>query len=460
MMWIVGLVVATAVVTLLAMQVGVRRALLHEMDGFLLESVAELGSLLESESLEAVIQVETAADKIRQQRRQRFVEVLSADGTSLWSSRGSDFAALSGLPLNDLRPTSMAGFRVVQKQVRGNKGELFVARVGIPLDLIDTDVARVDALALTLAAVVLVVAPLIGYWLAGRAVRVLGDLIDRTARLRPAQLVDRLPLRGAGDELDQLANTINGLLDRLASHLSRREDFVANAAHELRTPVAAIRATAEVALNSERSKSEYESLLEDVIEECSALELLVGQLLLLSESDADRLRIHGERVPLDEVVRQSAAMFSPVAELSEIALQVHTAPAFVEGNRPHLKQLVNNLLDNALQHTPRGGTIRVELEVDDAAEKTRLTVSDSGTGIAAHDLPHIFERFYRGDKSRSYTSANRGTGLGLSICQTIVEAHAGSISAESLAEEGAVFTVELPLAVESLRLAPHATMHG
>jgi signal transduction histidine kinase len=301
-------------------------------------------------------------------------------------------------------------------------------------------------------------------------------MIRTTARLRPGELGQRMPIRGTGDELDSLARTINGLLDRITSYLKQEHDFLANAAHDLRTPLAAIRSSVEVALSGRRTEAEYHELLALVIDQCSALQTLVNQLLLLAETDADRLQTDPEPVALDQVVARATEMFEAVAEFHGIELRTAgLAPALVAGNRHHLRQVVNNLLDNAIKFTAanlpaqaepgtNGGpparesggrpTIDVELVRDDQRQQVRLRVTDGGIGIAAEHLPHIFERFYRSDKVRGRDSATHGNGLGLSICKAIVEAHSGTIQVRSQLGHGTVFIVNLPLAASP---APRAT---
>jgi signal transduction histidine kinase len=184
-----------------------------------------------------------------------------------------------------------------------------------------------------------------------------------------------------------------------------------------------------------------------MIDECSALEMLVNQLLLLAETEADALKIHGERVRLDELVQQSVGMFEGVADYKGIALRAEvSAEAAVEGNRHHLRQVLNNLIDNAIKFTPQDGRITVELDRDDVKNLAILRVRDSGQGIAADDLPHVFERFFRSDRSRPREGETRGTGLGLSICEAVVKSHGGRISVTSDPGKGATFTVSMPLA--------------
>ncbi|HLQ46007.1 MAG TPA: HAMP domain-containing sensor histidine kinase, partial [Planctomycetaceae bacterium] len=296
------------------------------------------------------------------------------------------------------------------------------------------------------AAVVFVAAPLLGYWLAGRMTGYLAEVIHTAARLHPDQLQERLPLRGTDDELDQLAKTINLLLDRIARHLQERRDFLANAAHELRTPLAAIRSSAEVALGGDRSAEEYEELLGEIIEEGIALEALVNQLLLLSETEADWLKLRGERFAFDEVVLKAVEMFRGVAETKEIELVIGTVDhADLEGNRQHLRQVLNNLLDNAIKFTPDGGRVSISLKRDVAREQLLLEIRDSGIGIRPEDLPSVFQRFFRGDNARRREPEHQGTGLGLSICRAVVEAHGGHITASSQLGQGTTFVVTLPL---------------
>ena len=266
-------------------------------------------------------------------------------------------------------------------------------------------------------------------------------------------------MRGTGDELDSLARTINGLLDRIADYLQQEHDFLANAAHDLRTPLAAIRSNVEVALSGNRSEEEYRELLGLVMEQCSALQTLLNQLLLLAETDANRLQTDSEPVPLDEVVKRVVEMFEGVAEELGVDLVVaeRLPSAPVAGRRHHLRQVVSNLIDNALKFTAARraagftadglqGRVTIALERDDETSRVRLRVIDNGIGIGSADVSHVFERFYRADKSRARDVAVTGTGLGLSICKAIVDAHGGAIHVKSRPGEGATFTVVLPLA--------------
>jgi signal transduction histidine kinase len=295
------------------------------------------------------------------------------------------------------------------------------------------------------ASVIFLIAPACGYWLAGRATKPLADIIGTMARLRPSNLDERLPLRKTGDELDRLSATFNTLLDRIGLYLDEKRDFLANAAHELRTPLAAIRSSVEVAMTEERSREEYKELFSELIGETASLELLLNQLLLLAETEVERLKIHGEPLRLDQLVQKSVDMFAGAAEFHDLELRCATLPAVsVDGNRQHLRQVLNNLLDNAIKFTPGGGTIQVSLELDSDAGEAVLAITDSGIGIAAEEQMHVFERFYRVDRARRRDNETRGTGLGLAICRAIVETHGGQIQVRSELGKGSTFTVRLP----------------
>jgi signal transduction histidine kinase len=168
--------------------------------------------------------------------------------------------------------------------------------------------------------------------------------------------------------------------------------------------------------------------------------------LVLAEGDAGRLAAHDQHARLDKVVRESVSMFEAVAESKGVELKLAGLPAVaVPGEEYHLRQVVRNLLDNAIKFTPAAGRVTVDLAADRDKKQARLRVSDSGAGMAADELPRIFERFYRGDKSRSRDQNPGGSGLGLAICKAIVTALNGNIQVQSRVGQGSVFTVTLPL---------------
>jgi len=199
-------------------------------------------------------------------------------------------------------------------------------------------------------------------------------------------------------------------------------------------------------LERERSPAEYRELFTDVIEECSSLGTLINQLLLLAEGDAGLLHADGQ-VRLDELVRRAADMFQGLAEQRGVSLHTHLPQAVsIPGNRVHLREVIHNLIDNALKYTPEGGNVSVEVSAPPGSPRAHLIVRDTGGGIPPEDLPHVFGRFYRVDKSRQRVQPTRGgSGLGLSICQAIVRAYGGEICLTSILGKGTTVKVSLPV---------------
>jgi len=278
-----------------------------------------------------------------------------------------------------------------------------------------------------------------GLGLSRQALRPVARSIATARRLNPADLSARLPLAGSGDELDQLAGTINDLLDRLAAYHDQAARFTADASHELRGPLAAMRAGVEVALQRPRTAAEYRDVLGALGEQCDRLTTLVNGLLLLARADAGQVELRREPVDLAALVAEVAELFGPLAEERGVTLTAEAPrPLPATGDPSRLRQLLTNLVDNAIEFTGPGGavTLRGRREGDRLA----LEVADTGVGIPADRLPHVFDRFYQADPARS----TGGGGLGLSLCRWIAEAHGGAIRAASEPGRGSTFTVDLP----------------
>jgi signal transduction histidine kinase len=423
--WNTAAVLLIVVVTLVAVREALRYTLVHEND-----------LLLEDEAHEVALAVQgyypnlAEVDKEMERKtlghvdRQMFVQLIAPDGQLLSSSgRPPDLASISLPETEHASPVTVRNYRIVQRKVVK---------------------AGVSRLMMAAGTAILFIAPLSGYFLAGRATRPLARIITTAARLRPSHLEERLPIRGARDELDQLSLTINSFLDLLRDYLERNREFVANAAHELRSPLAAVQSWVEVTLNSDRSVEEYKDMLGEIADRCGQLRVLVNQLLLLAEVDPGHSPPK-EPVRLDELVRKCVEMFRGAAEERTVELVVDVrTEVTVEGQGDRLRQVINNLIDNSLKFTPSGGQVLITLRYSSAGDRALLKVADTGAGISAEDLPHVFERFYRGDKSRQRETQSHGNGLGLSICYSIVHNHGGTIRVESTLGRGAIFTVTLP----------------
>lgn len=446
-LWNTLVVLALLVVNLVAIRTGLRIALSQMVDEFLNEeldsAVWDLDHLSDNpERLHTSYNHQATGHP----RRRLFVQILDEDGQPVWSSEQSPAAdILPGSPLGFGRPVTIGEYRIVCRRVPVRDGQTIPLRVGCWLGRAQADMRRFTNILLSVGVVLFLAAPLGGYLLAYRATNPIARIIRVTNRLHPAQLKERLPIRGTRDELDQLSQTINSFLDRIAAYLRQSREFTANAAHELRSPLTALQSSLEIALNTDRSVEEYKEVLAVLLEECGQMRVLVNQLLLLAEGDAGRLRLHSQPLRLDEIVANSLEMFQVVAEAAEVGLTARRLePVVIHGDGNRLWQVVNNLLDNAIKFTPAGGRVFLDFHLDQERQTCVLEVSDTGAGIAPQDLPHIFDRFYQGDKGRQRENPSRGLGLGLSICQAVVAAHGGTIEAASTLGQGTTFTIRLP----------------
>lgn len=280
-----------------------------------------------------------------------------------------------------------------------------------------------------------------GWFLSRRSLRPIDELTNTTTRITATNLSERLPLRDSGDQLDRLAMTINQMIARLEASFQRLTQFTADAAHELRTPIAALRGDAEVLLSRNRTAEEYRETLTNSLERLSFLTKLINDLLFLSQADEGKDVPPAETVDLTQTLRELWEAFRVVAAQKHVHFDFQAPPrGLVAGDRVKLTQLFSNLFDNAIKYTPAGGTITLSLVRE---ERTlRITLRDTGIGIPAEYLPYLFDRFYRVDKSRSRDSG--GTGLGLSICRQIVATHQGSIEVRSTPHQGTTVIVILP----------------
>ncbi|MCW5553946.1 MAG: HAMP domain-containing protein [Verrucomicrobiae bacterium] len=281
-----------------------------------------------------------------------------------------------------------------------------------------------------------------GWFIASRALRPLQDISATASRISGGNLAERISVADTENELGQLAGVLNSTFARLESAFAQQKQFTADASHELRTPIAVLLSEAQTTLARPRSAEEYRETLEACLETAQQMRRLTESLLELARFDAGQEKLRHEPVDLAEIVRASAELVRPLA--AEKGVQVHCdlAPGRVLGDEVRLGQVVTNLLTNAIRYNQVAGEVRVRTVP--SATNVVLTVADNGPGVAAEDLPHIFERFYRADKSR--TAARGRTGLGLAICKAIVDAHGGDIEVQSAPDAGSSFIVRLPQA--------------
>jgi len=319
----------------------------------------------------------------------------------------------------------------------------YLLQVGVSLAPMDGLLDRYLVLLFVSVPAGLAAAFLIGRWMSRVALNPLTHLAEATRAIDIDDLRQRLPVRHAHDELDDVAVAFNDTLARLEHAVDEMRQFSTALAHELRTPLAALRGDIELAMLRPAGSDDIRRRFAGQLEEIDKLKRLIDQILLLARAEAGEIPLKVDAVDLRELATSLVEQLEPVAQAKGVTLQIgRMGPVVVHGDPDWLKRLVLNLLDNAIKFTPHGG--RVVVAVSQDGTTARVAVQDTGIGIAPDAMPHVFERFFRADPARS--SGVDGAGLGLSLAKWIVDRHHGRIHVESRPGEGALFTIHLPLA--------------
>lgn len=334
--------------------------------------------------------------------------------------------------------------------VRGDRDTLVL--VGQPLAGARSDLWG-EIVAFAAAAVVALLLALAGGWfLVGRALAPIGRIAHIAEQMSESNLGLRIDVARTEDELGSVATALNRAFDRLQDAFERQTRFTADASHELRTPLASQMAELEWALARRRSEADYENTLRVCMKAAQRMQAVVEGLLTLARADGGAGPVQPQSVDLGSLIEEVANGFRAVAAQRGVELRVSASRAVVSGDPDRLRELVSNLVSNAVQYSGSGA--RVACSTLTADDRVSIEVSDTGPGIEPEDLPHIFDRFYRAGTTRSRASG--GAGLGLAISKWIAESHGGQIRGESTPGHGARFTVELPAASDAAAPSGHA----
>jgi len=308
--------------------------------------------------------------------------------------------------------------------------------------------ARLDLLSrfratLGLVTLSIVMLALSGGWIATHSaiqpLKRLGAVVRRI--VDTGQTDERLPMAEHDDAIGELTRLFNAMLDRIQTLVNGMRGALDNVSHDLRTPLTRLRGTAELALAAPPDVERYREALADCVEESDRVLTMLNTLMDISEAESGAMPLKKEPVDLREVAQRALDLYHDVADAKGVALAIADGtPTTVIADRVRLEQVAANLIDNAIKYSPRGGEVRVSVEGDQTS--ARLAVRDAGAGIPADELPRIWERLFRGDRSR----AERGLGLGLSLVKAVIEAHGGQVSVTSAPNEGSIFVISLPRA--------------
>ncbi len=378
--------------------------------------------------------------------RMEFV-VWREDGSVLTRSEGisvDEAGVLPSLEQGNAAPQVIMKREEIEVTKRGPHGSVIRVIRSFERDL--SNLHRFGIQIAGMATMTLVIGIVGGWWISGRIVRPIQMISETAAQISATSLNRRIETTALDHELIQLGTVLNAAFGRLEQSFARLTQFTADASHELRTPLAVIQCQMELALGKPRTPEAYQQTLEICLKSSDRMRSLIDGLLMLARTDAERLEIRPVPVDLRDIVEDAISQLQDKATAADIELEciVPEGNLKVLADSRFLTQIPTNLIDNAIQHTSAGGKISVEVRRE--GEKAVLTVKDTGCGIAAEHIPHLFERFYRIDAGRS--RRHGGSGLGLAICRSLVEAHHGTITCESKIGEGTMFKVCLPVVAE------------
>jgi len=358
-------------------------------------------------------------------------------------SRTALEAALAGkTTFESVRFPGDPPLRLVSVPVKQGGELVSIVRVGTSLQPVEETLHRLLIVLLVTVPVALMAALAGGWFLARRALRPVEAITLAAQRIAAGDLTQRLTVPPSSDEVGRLAVTFNEMIARLEASFRQVRQFTTDASHELRTPLTVMKGETELALRRPRSAEDYQRVLESSLEEIDRMTRIVDELLFLSRADLGEVKLESIPVRLDTLVEDIHRQATLLGQEQDVQVTLGTVtPATVRGDELRLRELLLNLVDNAIKYSQPGGKVEISLVTEGTI--ARLSVLDHGIGIPPDAQARIFDRFYRTDAARAH--AKKGTGLGLSICKWIAEAHHGRIEVQSTEGEGSRFTVVLPL---------------
>jgi heavy metal sensor kinase len=450
-LWYAGVFLLSAAVAFGFFYYLITKTLRGRTDQDLLAEVRSFSSVMalqgvESVKRQALLESQAAGEK------KIFIQLLYPDGRLFSSSNMSYFHNIPvsveaiGRMLEQREPffatVSSPDQRHEIRVVYALIGPGLIIHLGQSMDDLTRFIEAFQRIFVATMAALFVLAAAFGWFMARRALAGVAN-VTRTARriAEDGRLAERVPVGKGGDEIDRLAATFNRMLDRIQALMTGIKEMTDNIAHDLKSPITRIRGQAEMALTSCGAADEYEAMAASAVEECDRLLEMINTMLFISRTEAGVSRPELKELDLAVVVRDACGLFQSLAEDKRITL-TWEAPERLEmtGDIRLIQRMLGNLLDNAIKYTPEDGAVAVAARAN-PDHSVSIVVKDSGIGISEKDLPHIFERFYRGDPSRSHA----GAGLGLSFARAAARAHGGDITVESSASFGAVFRVTLPM---------------
>jgi signal transduction histidine kinase len=447
-LWYATVFTVSSFVAFLILYITVSSVIRSQGDQELLNDLAEFSSICGLKGTDAIrseMEIEAESDGVHKVFFRLLGpkgEEIASSNMSSWKGVGIDRTALKQLARRERHIFDTLSLPGPPHKVRVVYGAIAPGKIMQIGQSLEDDARFLDAFRDVFGAslvVIIVFSTLIGLFMARRALSGVEEVTRTALDISKGAFEQRVRVKTKADEIERLATAFNRMLDRIQELVIGMKEMTDTIAHDLKTPITRIRGLAELELDAGKPDDESQKLAADTIEECDYLLQMINTMLQISETEAGIVRLAEERVDIAGIVRGALELFDPIAQEKGVTLISQVPDSItIPGDIHGLQRMVVNLLENAIKYTPSGGTVTTSLR--DNNGRIVIVVHDTGIGISESDLPHIFERLYRCDASRSQT----GYGLGLSLALAVAKAHGGGITATSRPGEGSVFTVSLP----------------
>jgi len=451
-LWYAGVFMLTSCVAFLFFYLLIAAVIRDRTDQDLLGEARTLASILNTQGIEAVkrqviFEAQAAGEKKVFFRLLSFSgQEFSSSNMSYWRDIQIEMEGINQL-LNEQKPV----FETTRLPDRKHKirilysiiGRGIILQLGQSMENYTRFIEAFRKIFVATMASLFIFAAIVGWFMARRALAGVETVTQTARQISEGSLKERVPVKKHQDEIDQLAITFNQMLDRIQKLVTGIKEMSDNIAHDLKSPITRIRGISEVTLTTGASVREYKNMAASTIEECDRLLEMINTMLVISRTEAGVNKLDAKEMDIAAAVTNAWELFEAPAEDKDLKFTCDAAgPLRVSGDQRLIQRMIANLIDNAIKYTSAGGTVKVAVHRQNDHSAV-ITVKDSGIGISDQDLPHIFERFYRCDPSRS----EAGIGLGLSFARAVARAHGGDITVSSIPDQGSTFAVTLPMRV-------------
>ncbi len=454
-LWYAMIFIISSVVAFFLFYLVVSNIIQKRFDEDILEEIEKFSQIYTEEGMAGVEQ-SLAFEAAHEIMDNEFFRILTPDGDvnvstdmSYWKDLGPTANALGKIKSGTTyvyEKLSSPGREYEVRIIYGTIGPGKILQIGKSIEEEAEFLKIIQNVFFSTIGFIMMLAGVVGWFMSRRAMKGVEEVTETALDISTGgTLQRRVPVKARGDEIERLAITFNGMLDRIHALVTEIRQMGDDIAHDLRSLITRIRGVAEVTLTNARSTEEYITMTAEVIEQCDKMLEILNTMMFISEAEAGAEKLKLEEIDVARVIREACELFEPVAEKRDISLTGNvTGPLIIQADLQRIQRMMSNLIDNALKYIFPHGTVKISADRNNG--NVVITVNDTGIGISEADLPHIFKRFYRCDKSRS----QEGIGLGLSMVKAIVQSHHGEVAVTSQQNKGSTFKVILPEVLPAL----------